>query len=918
MGPGPTSDAPQLPPGTVSRYHILGFRNAAMNTVYSISNTLVSGRQTYWSPEQDFFMYFQADKQKWHISPRSGPPEQPGESDMDLLEEARRGGNRGFAIQVEETAWREYVDGSWHLKDLQIGFDMGDGEFTYTEAPPTAGMAELSWQHPGLQGQLYAMPGTPAAGWAAPDVGSRIPATPRDAFLAKIGMAPAPGTPSRIPQTPMHAGVWGAEAPAQEVSAATAAKILSLPERFLPEELKVPPPKRRKVNEEPTLFNFGKPPEKYPVWVGFFPETVTLDDVAAFFGGCGPIMDKVQQGGQAVVHFNSSEDQLAALERGGGFLGGAQVEVRLQQNFEREPEAGGNGCLGWEGSQQGSQSDSWECSWGSAGHGSGWHQNGGWSSSRGDSQSAREDTDWGQDGWDNQQNDRTWRQNAKQSWGESSARSWEEASGKDWVGWTAAKTDSTGGGWTSHAGQSGSSSWTDGGKPGGSPNGQGQQSSEKMDIPRHLVGLVVGQGGQTIKRLQEQSGAKIKLEGNARDAPPSEPCFANLSGPPECINKAKSLVQEILDAGARRDAGKSKGLGKGGGRALLGSSAGAAQSPEPTLASTAGSLEATPKPGLLGLAATRTPAAEVGGRAFREALAMDLNVGIGMPGPTKGKVGGKGTGGGDGMSKGASNERGKGKGKNLPTDSMEIQPKLAAAVSRGVAKLQEQSGARIKLKGNTQANGSSQPCLVCFSGTFESISQAKRLVQELVDTEESSLHNGLGKGCIRPVGSAVSASSGVHHIATGSKGTDTAMEMAVATTEDEFDRLCAEAAPDATGASLSASTGADEFERLCAEVAAEAPPGTLEDEFDRLCAAAMTDVAPGSVSTAAVPGASDEFDRLWAEATTEAESSAALPECAAAVEEGAADADAEDLGGGHAEAAEVQALPLAQVPSEEA
>ena len=45
---------------------------------------------------------------------------------------------------------------------------------------------------------------------------------------------------------------------------------------------------------------------------------------------------------------------------------------------------------------------------------------------------------------------------------------------------------------------------------GGAPSGAGGASFEMM-VPGHKVGLIIGKGGETIKQLQEQSGAKIVI-----------------------------------------------------------------------------------------------------------------------------------------------------------------------------------------------------------------------------------------------------------------------------------------------------------------------------------------------------------------------------------------------------------------------
>ena len=45
---------------------------------------------------------------------------------------------------------------------------------------------------------------------------------------------------------------------------------------------------------------------------------------------------------------------------------------------------------------------------------------------------------------------------------------------------------------------------------GGAPTGAGGSMFEMM-VPGHKVGLIIGKAGETIKQLQEQSGAKIVI-----------------------------------------------------------------------------------------------------------------------------------------------------------------------------------------------------------------------------------------------------------------------------------------------------------------------------------------------------------------------------------------------------------------------
>ncbi|KAJ4789079.1 Far upstream element-binding protein [Rhynchospora pubera] len=79
-------------------------------------------------------------------------------------------------------------------------------------------------------------------------------------------------------------------------------------------------------------------------------------------------------------------------------------------------------------------------------------------------------------------------------------------------------------------------------------------SSKKIDIPNGRVGVIIGKGGDTIKYLQVQSGAKIQVTRDM-DADPNSPTRSvEIQGTPEQIAKAEQLISEVL---AQADAGVS-------------------------------------------------------------------------------------------------------------------------------------------------------------------------------------------------------------------------------------------------------------------------------------------------------------------------------------------------------------------------
>ena len=86
----------------------------------------------------------------------------------------------------------------------------------------------------------------------------------------------------------------------------------------------------------------------------------------------------------------------------------------------------------------------------------------------------------------------------------------------------------------------------------------------EMMVPGHKVGLIIGKGGEMIKQLQEQSGAKIVIIQDTPEAAVEKPL--RITGSPEAVEIAKGLVTDILNQNDERDMGfGGRGRGRGGG-----------------------------------------------------------------------------------------------------------------------------------------------------------------------------------------------------------------------------------------------------------------------------------------------------------------------------------------------------------------
>ena len=78
-------------------------------------------------------------------------------------------------------------------------------------------------------------------------------------------------------------------------------------------------------------------------------------------------------------------------------------------------------------------------------------------------------------------------------------------------------------------------------------------SNLEICVPGHKVGLIIGKGGETIKQLQERSGAKIIIIQDSPEAAHEKPL--RITGDPNAVETAKELVQEILNQNDDRDMG---------------------------------------------------------------------------------------------------------------------------------------------------------------------------------------------------------------------------------------------------------------------------------------------------------------------------------------------------------------------------
>lgn len=80
----------------------------------------------------------------------------------------------------------------------------------------------------------------------------------------------------------------------------------------------------------------------------------------------------------------------------------------------------------------------------------------------------------------------------------------------------------------------------------------------EIPVPRNLVGVVIGKGGEMIKKVQTESGAKVQFKLDDGEGPDR---MCSVTGPPEKVQMAANMIHDLINNAMQRQGGRGRGRG---------------------------------------------------------------------------------------------------------------------------------------------------------------------------------------------------------------------------------------------------------------------------------------------------------------------------------------------------------------------
>ncbi|GAB6024997.1 Far upstream element-binding protein 1 [Chamberlinius hualienensis] len=95
--------------------------------------------------------------------------------------------------------------------------------------------------------------------------------------------------------------------------------------------------------------------------------------------------------------------------------------------------------------------------------------------------------------------------------------------------------------------------------------GSSQSGTQEVPVPRQAVGVVIGKGGEMIKKIQQDTGARVQFQQD--DGPGERDRMCYLSGSTDQIQNAQGIIHDLINSVLTRDQqnmGRGRGRGRGG------------------------------------------------------------------------------------------------------------------------------------------------------------------------------------------------------------------------------------------------------------------------------------------------------------------------------------------------------------------
>ncbi|XP_060807118.1 far upstream element-binding protein 3 isoform X2 [Amyelois transitella] len=94
-------------------------------------------------------------------------------------------------------------------------------------------------------------------------------------------------------------------------------------------------------------------------------------------------------------------------------------------------------------------------------------------------------------------------------------------------------------------------------------DGNGLANSTEVLVPKIAVGVVIGRGGDMIKKIQAETGCRVQFHQERDDGPGDKRCY--LQGKPHQVEQARQMIEDLISSVNRREQEVRGGSGRGRG-----------------------------------------------------------------------------------------------------------------------------------------------------------------------------------------------------------------------------------------------------------------------------------------------------------------------------------------------------------------